>query len=387
MPFLNRVRLPLTISKPQFPDESNIFQLADGSRKVQSIVISKTYEGSTDYLPEWVHQRLKIAICHDILNIEGDRYVGGAVKEGEYEIEWSDFKDYPYAQAKFKIAVTPFNATNSNCQSCDELTQLELEDDYLEETLEQSSNYEINVFENDHIGCSPIVATIVNTHAVFVDSATISPTGTVTINTKPLFFQRNTVKLLTYRVTCPNGSYDEADVYANMDGEEEACLEPTNLSASGIEYNEATVSWTAPSPVPGDGYEWKVAQSASPAVNVDSGTTASTSVTVEDLDPATSYIFSVRSKCDTDDYSEWVNRTFTTSALGTICGKYSIGVIGTTGHPFERKDVTMIDCSGHMVTMVIVPFQNRIVCLTQNSPGNPVYLIGADNITYLGPCE
>ena len=58
MTFKNRIRLPFYLSRPQFPDEKNIFRLANGVAKVQSIVIRKVYEGETDYLTEDQHQRL-----------------------------------------------------------------------------------------------------------------------------------------------------------------------------------------------------------------------------------------------------------------------------------------------------------------------------------------
>src|SRR5688572_11990655 len=115
MAFKNRVRLPIKLHKPQFPEETEEYRKANGVTVVLSVVIRKVYEGQTDSLPEKLHERLKIALRHDSVIIEGDKYVGAITQEGSYDIEWIDFLSKPIAQAKFKANVTPFNASNSNC--------------------------------------------------------------------------------------------------------------------------------------------------------------------------------------------------------------------------------------------------------------------------------
>jgi hypothetical protein len=383
MPFKNKIRLRLMIGKPQFPDDRNVFRLADGTKKVQSIVVRKTYLGVTDYYPEWVHQRLKIALSHDTVNIESDKYLGGVSVDGDYEIDWVDFKDYPYGQANFKLEVTPFDATNSNCQTCDESTQLNLVDDRFTEELDQSTEYTLNLFDNDSINCSPITVSITYTNAVFVESATIDEvTGVLTLFTKPLFFQRNTEKILTYRVTCSNGGYDEADVYADLIGEDAACLEPTNLEVSILDYNAGGVNWTAPDPAP-DAYEWQIAEEATPATIVDSGTVVSTAAESLDLEPATNYIFSVRSQCGSN-YSQWVNIHLTTLVLEETCGRYTVEIFGDD--PQAGRDITYIACNNDTRTTHVFPFRPRNICVLQTAPGTPVSIIGADQITYMRPC-
>lgn len=385
MPFLNRIRLPLMIGKVQYPDERNVFRLADGTKKVQSVVIRKVYTGVTDYLPEWVHQRLKIALSHDTVNIESDKYLGGVSIEGEYEIEWQDFKDYPYAQANFKVEVTPFDFSNSNCQSCEEATQLSLVDDHFTSELDQDTEYTIDIFENDTINCSPITVTITYQNPIFIASATIDEnTGILTIVTKPLFVQRNTEKILTYRVACSNGGYDEADVYADLVGSETACLEPTGLNVSALDYNAAAVSWSAPSPAPAEGYEWQIAEADSPAVIIDSGTVMALTASTESLEPSTDYIFSVRSKCGSTDFSQWVNQTLRTTTVEESCGRYTVEVFGDD--PRAGKDITYIACNNKVSTTHVFPFRPRTICAFQSTPGTPVSIIGADQITYIEPC-
>lgn len=390
MPFLNRIRLPFYVSRPQYPEDRNSYKFADGSQKLLSVTIGKVYEGETDLLPEWVHERLKIAISHDTINIESDRYLGGIMSEGDYDIEWNEFKDYPYAKAKFKVAVTPFAALNSNCKSCAEASQLNLIDDSFAEQIDQSTTYELDVFGNDTISCSPFSVSITYINSIYVASATINPTtGVLSLTTKPLFFQRNTVKLITYRVTCSNDSYDEADVYANMEGTPVSCLEPVNPRTQILTDDTATIQWDDPSPAPAEGFEWRLAEAAAPTVYIDEGTTLVSQqalpTTGNFLEPATNYIFSVRSKCGTDDYSEWVTLNFRTDAIANTCGRYRLTYFDEFTNQ-DYKDIQYMNCSGNVATIRLHSFKPRTVCALQTSAGNPVSIIGADDVLYLRPC-
>src|SRR5687768_3265995 len=98
MAFRNRVRLPIKLHKPQFVEESDKYRKANGASVVLSVVIRKIYEGQTDSLPEKLHERLKIALRHDTVIIEGDKYAGAIVQDGSYDIEWIDFLSKPIAQ-------------------------------------------------------------------------------------------------------------------------------------------------------------------------------------------------------------------------------------------------------------------------------------------------
>ena len=103
--FKNRVRLPIYTRTAQFPTEANRFRLANGVKKTLSVVIRKTYELVTDYMNESMHQRLVIALNHDEVAIEGDKYIGNLTLDNAYEIEWPDFLDYPLGQGKTIIEV------------------------------------------------------------------------------------------------------------------------------------------------------------------------------------------------------------------------------------------------------------------------------------------
>lgn len=363
-------------------------RLADGSTKVQSIVIRKTYEGVTDQLPEWVHQRLIIALGHDIVRVEGLRYFGNVSLESDYDIEWEEFMDKPIAPAKFKVQVTPFDATNANCQSCEEATQVALVDDVFDEALEENQEYTLNLFANDTIECQPFARSIIYYNSAYIASAELAEDGTLTIQTTEEFASANGLKILTYRVSCPNGGFDEADVYANFEGGIEACLAPTNIQITDVEQTTGTVSWNAPTPAPDEGYEWQVVRQDNPGLALWASTTSSTSVNLEDLSPGIAYIFSVRGKCSDDFKSPFVNSEFTTPAVPQTCGRYRILLTAFGLHPdLIPKFATYMDCGGEIQRVTIIPNVPKVVCAMESAPGVPVYLTGFGTKTYLEPCE
>lgn len=386
--FKNRVRLPFYITRPQFPRELNSFRLADGTVRTESAIVRKVYEGKTDYLPEWIHERLQIALSHDEVQIEGDRYLGGVAAEGEYEIEWPEHLDYPLGTGTFKVQVTPFNASNANCQSCEEATQIELEDDTFGAPVAEDMEYQIDLFANDMIGCLPYEVTVVYFNTDFLLSAIVDNDGILTIITKTTFQEANNAKIATYRVTCPNGGYDEADVYGNMAGSIPACQAPTGLAAIDIDEFSATISWTPPVDPPDDGFEWTLAEADSPAVILDSGTTTDAPVELpsngDSLMPGVTYIFSIRGRCG-EIYGPYTVYQFTTPATSGTCGKYIVTVFSSGGQPF--KNISYISCGGNQVTAPMFLFRSRLLCVLQTAPNMPVSIIGADHISYQGLCD
>jgi hypothetical protein len=386
MPFRNRVRLPFYITRPQFPTEQNVFRLADGSSKTLSAVVRKVYEGETNYFPEALHERLVIALKHDDVTIEGYRYLGGVSTEGDYEIEWNNFLDYPIAKASFKVQVTPFNYSNDNCQTCDVATQLSLEDDTVTspyEVLEEGQEYEYNVFTNDSICCSPVTAEIVTINSTYVDSASIDATsGVVTITMKATTPSATLANLLTYRVTCPNGSYDDADVFANVDGSEEVCEPPSNLLIISADETEAEISWDTV--VGATEYDWQLFLATDLFNPVQTGSEATNSATLTGLTPGTEYVFYVQTDCGDGDLSTFSNIPFETTGESVGCGMYEIFIFG--GEPFEYTEVTHMSCAGNQVNAFVQNQSSTVICSMESAPGVPVQIIGADDIQYLGPC-
>lgn len=393
MAFHNRSRINFYITRPQFPEERNTFRLADGRTKVQSVIIRKVLDGETDWLPAELHERLKIALAHDNVTIEGYRYLAGVgvVAEAEYSIEWiQNMLDYPLGKAAFKVEVTPYDVTNDNCQTCEEATQLSLEDDTITgpyDSIDEGSTTEYNVFENDSICCKPITAEIVTINSLYVDSATIdASSGNVEIILHATTPPGTNVNLLTYRVTCPNGSYDDADVFANVSGTEEACLAPGSLDPGTVSATGATPNWfDLPSPEP-ESYNYALYLSSDLITPVDSGNTNQTSVNYTDLEAGTCYTFFVQSVCEGGGLSEFISIEFCTAEAETSCGLYQVGYNDGSGLKGSWTTVTWLNCVGEEQSFPVFNMSFKFVCALENSPGDPVDIVGATSVTYDEPC-
>lgn len=386
MAFKNRIRLPFYVTRPQYPSERNVFRRADGSTKVQSVIIRKVFEGETDNLPKEIHERLIIALSHDDVTVEGRYYLGGVSLESDYDIDWQRFLDFPLAKAEFKAEATPFNYSNDNCQTCDEATQLSLDDDTVTgpyESLEEGQEYEYNVFANDSICCSPVTAEIVTTNSLYVASATIDAlTGIVTITMQATMPSATLANLLTYRVTCPNGSYDDADVFANVSGSEEACEPPSSLVIDSTADTEAEISWG--SVAGATEYDWQLFMAADLFNPVQTGSTATNSVSLTGLTPGTEYVFYVLTDCGEGDTSPYSNIPFETTGESVGCGMYEVFIYG--GEPGEYSQVTHMSCNGNLANAFVQNQSSTVICSMESAPGVPVQITGADEIQYLGPC-
>lgn len=393
MSFHNRARLPFYITRPQFPEERNTFRRADGSTKVQSVIIRKIFDGETDWLPAEIHERLKIALAHDDVIIEGYRYLTGVgvVAEADYQIEWpTNMLDFPLGKANFKVEITPYGVTNDNCQSCDEATQLDLEDDYITgtyESIDEGSTTEYNVFANDSICCKPITAEIVEVNSLFVESATIdASSGVVEVVLLATTPSGTNVNLLTYRVTCPNGAYDDADVFANITGSEETCMAPGSLDAGTISSTGATPNWfDLPSPLPVS-YNYQLYLSSDLLTPIDSGNTDQISVNYTDLEPGTCYTFYVQSICEGGGLSDFSSIEFCTAEAETSCGRYEVCYDDGSGERGGFTTLTYTNCAGTEVDTVIFNMTCKILCMLENNASEPYSVVGATTITYIEPC-
>lgn len=383
MPFKNRIRLPLYTKAPQFPAEANRFRLANGESKTLSVVIRKTYNLVTDYLPERMHQRLTIALNHDEVNIEGDRYVGGVSVDGEYKIEWLDFLDYPLAQAEVQIQVTPFAATNDNCQTCEEASQLETVDDVIPGDISEGAIVNASLYDNDTICCFPFTAEIVWFNPDFVDSVVLTEaTGNVLITMKDPAPLQEAVSLITYRVTCPNGVYDEADVIGTVLGTIPGCEVPADLEYVNVDEGTDVVTWTGA----GD-FEWELYTCDNLGTPVQTGAGAINSKTFNDLAPGQCYRFPIRKDCGGGSFSAWTNIEFTVPVPDANCGEFEFTANdGTTDRNIYQA--SYMNCNGTISNNTIPNLSTRNGCLMVDSNNDPIYFEGDPEITYIyiGPC-
>ncbi|HEY0042825.1 MAG TPA: fibronectin type III domain-containing protein, partial [Flavisolibacter sp.] len=117
------------------------------------------------------------------------------------------------------------------------------------------------------------------------------------------------------------------------------CLDPSNLTASGLTQTSATLNWANPS----GATQWEVeivpfaaTPSGSGVVVTSNPYTATTTATGDALLPSTQYKYCVRALCDFNVNSEWVCSTFTTSSPGLSC----IAPILIPGTPYSTDDNT-----------------------------------------------
>lgn len=384
--FLNRIRLPLYLKTPQFPTEANRFRLSNGESKTLSVTIRKNYTVITDYMSQTMHQRLVVALNHDTVNIEGDRYIGGVSVDGDYEITWPDFMDYPLGQAGIKIQVTPFDMTNDNCKTCDEMSQLSLVDDDAG-VIDEGMDKTINVFSNDSICCFPIVAVITYFNTAYFDSVTIDGFGNVTLVPKNVAADVGSIVMAKYLVTCPDGVYDDADIYASINGSDPACEQPggvgiDTISAPPPPFN-IVIEWVTPLVDPATGYEWQLFEMQSPGSPVQTGTSAVKLVNLSVPYPATDYGFYVRTVCSAGIYSLYTQLLFTTPSSATsFCGSFTVTCNDGTVNP-NVYNFSFMDCTGTIQNYTIINLQTKEYCMMIDEFNQPIYFEADPPVTYL----
>lgn len=384
MSFSNRIRLPFKLHKPQFPEQAERYRKANGETVTLSVVVRKVYEGLTDSIPEKLHERLKIALVHDHVEVEGDKYVGVISQDGDYQIEWQDFLSHPLAQGKFKAEVTPFNATNSNCGTCQEMVQVVAVDDNAG-TLAEDTTYVIDVLANDDICCNPVTLSLLTFNSSYLDSATITVDNKIQIHTKAVLPDLTNAQIISYRAQCANGQYDEANVFADLDGTVPACNPPTDLAVINITDNTATVTFT---PAAGAvGYTWELREHYDLSIVVQSGSVGAVDhVDLTLLQPVIFYRFFIRTDCGSGNYSPFVYIDFATVAAppSNSCGQYEL--FNTDDQNYHQGSYT--DCDDVFRGLNISPLHTRTICVLQSSPGVPVNLSVESEISvsYLGLC-
>ena len=117
-----------------------------------------------------------------------------------------------------------------------------------------------------------------------------------------------------------------------------SCVEPSAVAvpAANINALSADVTWTAAATVPTNGYDvyYSTANTAPTATTVPSVTSSSTSVTLNGLNPSTTYYVWVRSNCSASDQSVWTSVvSFTTKTFCPVVTAPAAGVTGVSLTP------------------------------------------------------
>lgn len=117
-----------------------------------------------------------------------------------------------------------------------------------------------------------------------------------------------------------------------------ACLVPTGLTASPVTSGSATISWTAPTPAPANGYEYYYSTTNT---TPNSGTVITgTSQPLSPLAPLTTYYYWVRSVCSSSSVSTWATGSFTTLAMPPANDACSSAIALTPGLDFAQNPLT-----------------------------------------------
>lgn len=382
MSFTNRVRLPIFFSKPQFPVEQTRFRLSNGTTKTQGVVIRNTYEGKTDQLPEDWHRKIVIALAHDTVNVEGERLLSQVSLDGDYGIDWQDFLNNPIAQATVRLEVTPFNATNSNCQTCDQAVQLNLYDDHSDETWTEGSVHDFPdvLTDNDSICCSPFVISLSSYNTDYIASASIDPvTGVLTAVVKAEVPDTTQALIATYRVTCSDGSYDEADVYVNLSGTGSPTCDPPigPIQITGLTNESVYANWVDAVSPPGVGYIWQLYLTADLGTVLQSGTVGVSEVTILGLTYGAHYTLVVFSDCGAYDYSTNISVNFIAAAsAGNLCGGFTVTYLPNVSTP--PQSISFMDCNGNIENLVFTFAQSTTPCMLLDNTGNaPLFFVAS----------
>ncbi|SHK25429.1 fibronectin type III domain-containing protein [Chryseobacterium polytrichastri] len=96
------------------------------------------------------------------------------------------------------------------------------------------------------------------------------------------------------------------------------CFVPTAMNVPSVGATTATIGWTPPTQVPGNGYQYYLSTSSTPptAGTPATGASATNTAVLTPLTPNTTYYWWVRSVCSTTDRSIWVaGPSFTTTQI------------------------------------------------------------------------
>jgi hypothetical protein len=106
--------LPIWLNKPAFNQKDEIYEKLSGERVVLFATINKELQAQTDYIPEWWHERIVLALSCDKVFVNGTRLT----KSDNYDIDWDNHTEADcgvwLAKAKWKMVanVTSRNANN-----------------------------------------------------------------------------------------------------------------------------------------------------------------------------------------------------------------------------------------------------------------------------------
>lgn len=113
----NQIRVPFYLRRPGFTATENIFRRSDGVKQRLSTVVEKDWLGTVGYLSDLQHEKLAIALKHDVVNISNpfSNVNQRMTQEGAYTIGFAEELNSPLNPAEFRITDYSHNYVNNNC--------------------------------------------------------------------------------------------------------------------------------------------------------------------------------------------------------------------------------------------------------------------------------
>ena len=105
--------LPIWLNKPDFTQKDEIYEKLSGERVVLYATINKELQAQSDYIPEWWHERIVMALSCDVVKVNCERLT----KSDNYKIDWDNHTEADcgvwLARATWKM-VANVTSRNSN---------------------------------------------------------------------------------------------------------------------------------------------------------------------------------------------------------------------------------------------------------------------------------
>ncbi len=116
----NAIRLPIYFKEPLIDSTIETYERSNGVSQLISARLMKRYKGIVDNITEEAHQKINIALNHNLLRIVPENYsnVNGIsfVFKNEYNNNFPEImQNVNVWSAEFAVFETPFNNFNSNC--------------------------------------------------------------------------------------------------------------------------------------------------------------------------------------------------------------------------------------------------------------------------------
>lgn len=109
---MNWIRLPLLLTSPAYDGNKTEYTDSNGKTRILHADIRKKYTLKTDYMPEKWHDKLKVALSHDLVRFDALEYVeSGSYKVMEEAFDYGCVDGY---MGETEVAVN-FVERNTNC--------------------------------------------------------------------------------------------------------------------------------------------------------------------------------------------------------------------------------------------------------------------------------